>query len=458
MHILKLYSDLETPVSVFMKVASIEEYSFLLESAEHEASFGRYSFIGVGRKEEILLTGEGTLMIDGSSHQIKERPLQAVIERLKKDAVQINDPEQPPFIGGAVGYVGYDYVRYLENIPLQESLFPSFHFMIPEHLIIFDHVKNQLYIVSDDPEEVVCKLTRLSPPPRAQKVLTTEPVSNFSREDFCKAVEKTRNYIIEGDILQAVLSQKFRFKTTLQPFCLYRALRMINPSPYMFYLKFKDTTVFGSSPEMMVKLKDETTFLKPIAGTRRRGKTVEEDIKLEKELINDEKEKAEHVMLVDLGRNDLGKVCEESSVKVDESMVVDRYSHVMHLVSQISGRICKDKNAVDLFEAAFPAGTVTGAPKVRAMQIINELEPEPRGPYGGAVVYFSYPNKEGRINMDSGIMIRSFFFKGQEGYCQAGAGVVYDSKPELEYKETMNKLRALFSSLELAEKIQGGLV
>ena len=458
MHILKVYSDLETPVSVYLKLVSGEDYSFLLESAEHEASFGRYSFIGMGKKEEIWLTPEGVLMIDGEAQEIEGNPLHSIIGRLQKYSIQISDPDLPPFIGGAVGYVGYSYVRYLEKLTGGGGEFPHFHFIVPRHLIAFDHVKNQMCIISDDPEEVVFKLSRLSPPPRRQKTITTEPESNFDREDFYKAVEKARKYIIDGDIFQVVLSQKFSFRTTLQTFSLYRALRMINPSPYLFYLKFKDTAVFGSSPEMLVKRSGEKAFLKPIAGTRRRGKSVEEDLKMEKELVNDEKEKAEHVMLLDLGRNDLGKVCEGGSVKVEENMVVERYSYVMHLVSQIAGRMRKDKNAVDLFEAAFPAGTVTGAPKVRAMEIISELEPGPRGPYAGAVAYFSYPDKEGTINMDSGLMIRSFFFKGQEGVLQAGAGIVYDSDPRLEYKETMNKLQALFRSLDLAEKIQGGLI
>jgi anthranilate synthase component 1 len=233
---------------------------------------------------------------------------------------------------------------------------------------------------------------------------------------------------------------------------------MINPSPYMFYLKYRDTTLLGSSPEMMSRLKSTKALVKPIAGTRKRGKTIDDDLNMEKELISDEKEKAEHVMLVDLGRNDLGRVCQGGSVRVDENMIVERYSHVMHMVSQVSGEIEKGKNSANVFEATFPAGTVSGAPKVRAMEIINELEPDSRGPYAGAVAYFSYPDDKGQINMDSGIMIRSLFFKGEEGFLQAGAGIVYDSMPDMEYKETINKLQALFKSLEVAQKIQGGLL
>ncbi len=458
MHVLKLCSDLETPVSVFLKTAQAEPYSFLLESTEHEASFGRYSFIGVGKKEEIILTGQGKLMIDGEERSFSGKPLRALAERLRQHAVYLNDPALPPFIGGAVGYVGYDYVRYLENIDIASSLFPCYQFMIPAHLIIFDHVLNQLCVISETPEDIVSDLAVPLKPERTQKVMTTHPVSNFSRQEFYSAVEKIKEHIVEGDIFQAVLSQRYSFKTTLNPFSLYRALRAINPSPYMFFQKFGETVVLGSSPEMMVKLNRGEGFLKPIAGTRRRGNTADEDLALEEELKKDEKEKAEHVMLLDLGRNDLGKVCQGGSVKVTEQMTVERYSHVMHLVSQIEGEMEPDKDAFDLFDAAFPAGTVSGAPKVRAMQIINQLEPDCRGPYAGAAAYFSYPDRQGNINMDSGLMIRSFFFQGQQAYLQAGAGIVADSVPELEYKETVNKLGALFRGLELAEKIQGGAI
>jgi anthranilate synthase component 1 len=231
---------------------------------------------------------------------------------------------------------------------------------------------------------------------------------------------------------------------------------MVNPSPYMFYLRFKQKTVLGSSPEMLVKLNNNRAFLRPIAGTRRRGKDLAEDTKLEKELLNDQKEKAEHLMLLDLGRNDIGRVCKRGSVKVDEKMIVEKYSHVMHLVSQVSGELAEDKDGVDLLEAAFPAGTVTGAPKIKAMELINKLEPESRGPYAGAVVYFSFPDDDGSINLDSGIMIRSFFFDGDQVSLQAGAGIVYDSQPELEYKETLNKLKSLFRSLDIAKNIERG--
>jgi anthranilate synthase component 1 len=254
-----------------------------------------------------------------------------------------------------------------------------------------------------------------------------------------------------------VLSQCFSFKTSLDPFSIYRALRTINPSPYMFYLKFADEVIIGSSPETMVKVENRKATLKPIAGTRPRGETVEEDLKLEKELLNDEKELAEHTMLVDLGRNDLGRVCQEGTVKIEKQMKIERYSHVMHIVSQVTGNLKSGKDSIDVFEASFPAGTVSGAPKIRAMEVIEELEPTPRGPYAGAVGYFSFPDEEGNMNMDSAITIRSFFLKGDKGWLQAGAGIVYDSVPEREYQETINKLKALFKSLEIARKIQGGI-
>ncbi len=458
MHILKLSSDIDTPVSIFLKVAESEDYSFLLESAEHEASFGRYSFLGIGKKDEIILSNEGKLSINSQEIKFKDSPLYEIEKLLKQRKVNLNEKELPPFFGGAVGYVSYDYIKYIENIDVKSSPFPIFHFIIPEHIIIFDHVKNHILIISDTPEDIVNKIKSEKIPTKTKEILTTEPIPNFSTEAFHKAVEKVKNYIIEGDIFQAVLSQRFNFKTNLNPFFIYRALRMTNPSPYMFYLKFKEKKLLGSSPEMMTKLTDDKAILKPIAGTRRRGHTVDEDLALEKELLSDEKEKAEHTMLIDLGRNDLGRVCEKGSVKLDENMIVERFSYVMHLVSQVSGKIEKGKTPTDLFESTFPAGTVTGAPKIRAMEIINELEPDGRGPYAGAVVYFSYPNENGKINMDSGIMIRSFFFNNEEAFLQAGAGIVYDSKPELEYKETINKLTALFQSLEIAKKIAGGIL
>ena len=457
MYMLKLLSDLETPVSTFMKLAQHEEHSFLLESTEHGSNLGRYSFIGVGAKDFLTLESDGELVSANGKVEYARTPLSALPRWLEPHSFTLKSEELPPFVGGAVGYVGYDYIRYLEDVPAKVSIFPTFHFIVPAHLVIFDHLKSQIHVISEEPEEIAKKMRERLRVDITNTSVVTEPESNFKKVDFCEAVKKVKRYIVDGDAFQVVISQAFHFKTTLSPFSIYRALRVVNPSPYMFYLKSGEITVLGSSPETMVKLQDGAVTLKPIAGTRPRGETPEEDVRLEKELFNDEKERAEHVMLVDLGRNDLGRVCEYGTVKVNKQMVVEKYSHVMHLVSQVSGKVREDKTAVDVFESTFPAGTVTGAPKVRAMEIIEESEPTPRGPYAGAVGYFSFPNEKGRINTDSAIAIRSFFFKGDEGWLQAGAGIVCDSIPEREYQETLNKLYALFKSLEIAVKIQGGI-
>lgn len=458
MYMLKLLSDLETPVSTFIKLSQDEEHSFLLESTEHGSSFGRYSFIGIGMKDFLTLYPDGKLISSSGEIEYTGTPLSCILKWLAPYTFALRNTDLPPFTGGAVGYVGYDYTRYIEKISIRTSDFPTFHFFIPIHLVIFDHLKSQIYVISKDPEMIAERMKQPVKKNPSDTSIVTEPVSNFQREQFCRAVEKAKRYIVDGEAFQIVLSQSFHFKTTLHPFSIYRALRMINPSPYMFYLKSGNITILGSSPETMVKLQNGIATLKPIAGTRPRGVTPEEDLKFEKELFEDEKERAEHVMLVDLGRNDLGRVCDYGSVKVEQQMVIEKYSHVMHLVSHVSGKLRSDRTAVDLFEATFPAGTVTGAPKVRAMEIIEELETSPRGPYAGAVGYFSFPDEQGNINTDSAITIRSFFFKGEEGWLQAGAGIVYDSIPEKEYMETLNKLNALFKSLELAVKIQGGVI
>jgi len=456
MHVLRLVSDLETPVSTFMKVAENEEYAFLLESVELGSAFGRHSFIGIG-KRDVLTLERGVLRTATREVEYKGSPLKALKEWLGMYKYELKNDDLPLFRGGAVGFVSYDYVKHIEKIDVRESIFPTFQFVIPEHLLIFDHLKNCMFIVSETPEALAEKIFKPVNQRNEKRPFVTDPESNFEKEQFYRAVEKAKRYIVEGDIFQVVLSQCFSFKTTLDPFYIYRALRLINPSPYMFFLKFSDVVILGSSPETMAKVEGNKAVVKPIAGTRPRGRTAEEDMRLERELLSDEKELAEHVMLVDLGRNDLGKVCREGTVKVEKMMVVERYSHVMHIVSQVTGEVREDKDAIDVFEATFPAGTVSGAPKVRAMEIIEELEPTPRGPYAGAVGYFSFPDDRGRMNMDSAITIRSFFFKGNQGWLQAGAGIVYDSSPEREYEETLNKLRALFRSLEIAQRIQGGL-
>ncbi len=462
MRVLKLRSDIETPVSALLKFRKHFEDVFLLESAEHGANFGRFSFIGLGAVSRFVLEPDGRLFINSEEVKVPsdKKPLHFLLDWVNKFSFRINGDDLPPFTGGAVGWIGYDYVRYIEpKLSLESGDFPEIYFVIPQHFIAFDHLKSSMFIISDDPDKILEILSGPVPAVKSdRRIITTEPMSNFARSDFYKAVEKARQYIIDGDIFQVVLSQRFSFMTYLDKFSIYRALRMVNPSPYMFYLQFPPFTVLGSSPEMMTKCQNGFVYLKPIAGTRKRGLTVEDDLKLEQELKSDEKEIAEHIMLVDLGRNDVGRVSEKGSVKVERLMVIERYSHVMHLVSQVRGKLRKGASPVDALESTFPAGTVSGAPKVRAMEIISELEPDPRGPYGGAVAYVSFPDVKGNHNLDSGILIRSFFFKGNDGFIQAGAGIVYDSKPEYEYKETINKLNALFSALDVAQKLEGGLV
>jgi anthranilate synthase component 1 len=456
MNVLKLFSDLETPVSIFLKVATSEDYCFLLESTEHEANFGRFSFIGLGQKEEYRLDSKGNLYINGQKQVFKGSPLKIILKKLEELSKRTNIPELEPFSGGAFGYVAYDYVRYIEDFEVKHSKEDIFRFVVPEYLIIFDHFMNQLHIVGEKPESIAKKIDRSMPPFVAEKPFTTEPNSNFSKHDFEEAVKKAKQYIINGDIFQVVISQRFDFNTSLRPFSIYRALRMLNPSPYMFFIKNEEKILLGSSPEMMSKYTGKEVIVKPIAGTRKRGRTVAEDIIMEHELLGDEKENAEHIMLVDLARNDVGKVSKRGTVKVDEMAYVKKFSHVMHLVSNVSGEVEDNKDAVDVFDSTFPAGTLSGAPKRRAMEIIDELEPDARGLYSGAVGYFAFPDAENKIKMDSGIVIRSFSFDGESASLQSGAGIVYDSTPEFEFKETINKLQALFQSIDVARKIEGG--
>lgn len=411
-----------------------KDHAFLLESAEHTGAFGRYSFIGLDA-EKLIIPSNG------------QDPLQLV-----KEAIAGEKPPCPqlPFSGGAVGYLSYDYIRFLEDIPKTKPevlKIPVGMFLIPRTLLVFDHFSHTLTIISEDsPTKIVHQIEAAKPEIPKSKGLVSNLIGNFEKKEFEQAVVRAKEYINDGEIFQVVLSQRFEVETDIHPFFIYRALRRLNPSPYMFYLSFENLKLVGSSPEMLVKLHGNKVYTRPIAGTRPRGKTPQEDLELEKELLSDEKELAEHLMLVDLARNDIGRVCEIGSVKVDEYAVIERYSHVMHIVSQVSGVLRQNCDAFDLMKAAFPAGTVSGAPKVRAMEIIEELEPEQRGPYAGAVVYFSYGG-----NMDSAITIRTMIFNEQKAYIQAGAGIVYDSVPEREFQETINKMKALFKAFDLAK-------
>jgi anthranilate synthase component 1 len=380
-------------------------------------------------------------------------------------------PGLPRFVGGAVGYLGYDVVRTFEEIPAgrKDSLgLPNFAFLLADTLLIFDNVSQKIKVVANAHvrsaretdvrrayaeaaariEKMIARLKRplrRTRPKHRRKPITFTP--NMSRTDFEKMVMRTKEYIRAGDIVQAVLSQRWETRIQTTPFQLYRALRVINPSPYMYYLRVAGVELVGSSPETLVRCEDGVISVRPIAGTRRRGQTPEQDRQLELELLADEKERAEHVMLVDLGRNDVGRVARLGSVRVEALMQIERYSHVMHIVSQVTGRLAPSMTVYDVLQACFPAGTVSGAPKIRAMEIIEELEPTRRGPYAGAVGYFSFSG-----NMDMCINIRTVVIKGKQAYIQAGAGIVADSNPEHEYEETCNKARAMMNAIELAEQ------
>jgi len=465
----EILADMETPVSVVKKLAE-SDFVFLLESVEGGETVGRYSFLGAdpfvlfkskGHEIDLIYQkGEETFNTDKTPLDV----LRDVMSRFRP----VSDASLPPFIGGAVGYVSYDEIRNIEpripdNNPDDMNL-PDTFFMITDNLIIFDHVRHRILLVNNAhvrgaPEnayedaikqiELLHERLRLPLPvsEAEQRQAELRVESNMTEEQFRDAVERAKEYIFAGDVFQAVLSQRLKTTFECDPLNIYRALRAINPSPYMFYLKFGALRLIGSSPEILVKVTGDRVQLRPIAGTRRRGITPEEDRELEKELLADPKECAEHIMLVDLARNDCGRVATYGSVHVDDLMVVERYSHVMHIVSNVLGRLDSKYDAYDVLKASFPAGTVSGAPKVRAMEIIDELEPVRRGPYAGAVGYFSFSG-----NLDSCITIRTIVIKGDVAYIQAGCGVVADSVPETEYQETMNKARALLRAIELAEE------
>jgi anthranilate synthase component 1 len=418
--------------------------------------------------------GARVSLVRNGHEEIKDgNPLDILRELVESFKVSKQTEYLPRFFGGAVGFLGYDMVRFMEKLPdLQEPLagFPDSSFMIPRMVLIYDSLKQTLTIVNcvevkpDDDisasaqyqaavgriNEIVERIAGPIPadltasgPADSDHLFT----ANMSDSSFREMVEKAKEYILAGDIIQVVLSQRFHTRTDLSPFRLYRALRHINPSPYLFYLKQNDLVQIGSSPEILVRLEQGDIELRPIAGTRRRGKTPEEDLALEKELLADPKERAEHLMLVDLGRNDVGRVSIHGQVETRDLMLVERYSHVMHIVSGVHGRLAPGFDQFDVLSACFPAGTVSGAPKIRAMEIIEELEPERRGPYAGAVGYFGFSG-----NMDFCITIRTFIQKGQDLWIQAGAGIVADSDPQLEYEETINKSMGLRRAVELAEK------
>ena len=466
----EIHFDWETPISAFQKIDD-RKFSFLLESVEGGEKWGRYSFIGNSASHSFRSKGDTfEILKDGEVlHKGRGKDPLKILEALLAEYKPVMHDSLPRFFGGAVGYLNYDMVRFFERIPelLSKDLdLYDCYLTITDTLLIFDNLKQKVMVIANvfldgqkpleqtyrEAQEkiktIIAKLqSKILPSPRQKSSFPSPLCSNLSQADFMEKVERAKEYIKAGDVIQVVLSQRFSTQIHCAPFDIYRALRSINPSPYLFYLKMDDFVLLGGSPEVMVRLEGRRIELRPLAGTRRRGRTSKEDQELERGLLTDEKEKAEHIMLVDLGRNDVGRVAEIGSVEVTELMGVERYSHVMHIVSNIQGTLALGKNAFDVFRAAFPAGTVSGAPKIRAMEIIEELEPVRRGPYAGAVGYFSFSG-----NMDTCITIRSIFIKGGKAYVQVGAGIVADSVPEKEYEETLNKAQAIFRAIQLAEE------
>ncbi|MDD2851491.1 MAG: anthranilate synthase component I [Desulfuromonadaceae bacterium] len=465
----EIMADMDTPVSAFRKLDD-GQFSYLLESIEGGEKWGRYSFLG--STPSVIIRSKGNLVetvTDGilASQEVSD-PLACIKELLSKfSPVEIDG--LPRFFGGAVGYLGYDMVRYFEKLPTDKpALLDGYdsYFFITDTIIIFDTMRQKIKVVSNAhitdsiaPSEAYSRalekiddiISRLRAPLPVQQVPIREKsvqfTSNMTRDTFEKSVEQAKEYVRSGDIIQVVLSQRFSGELTADPFDIYRVLRTLNPSPYMFFLRLDDTVIVGASPEVLVRKEGGRVELRPIAGTRPRGATAKEDAMLSTELLADPKECAEHVMLVDLGRNDLGRVCTTGSVKVSELMVIERYSHVMHIVSNVQGQLSAGHDAFDLVRATFPAGTLSGAPKVRAMQIIDELEPVRREIYGGAVGYFSFSG-----NMDLAIAIRTLVIKDGKIHLQAGAGIVADSDPATEWQETVNKGMAVMKAVEIAEK------
>jgi len=465
--------DIDTPLSVFLKISSEGRFNFLFESVEKGENVGRYSFIGSSssvyirtKKDFVEIYNKGKIRYDKTKDPLNT--LKEIVNSYKAPKLE----NLPPFWGGFVGYVGYDVIYFYEPIPdIKPDILqiPDIFFFLSDEVIVFDNVYNTIKIFvsaiidNQDIEQIYkesieriekienqlnkeIQIKRISIEKKDVDIANWK--SNFSKEQFLNAVLKAKEYIREGDIIQVVPSQRFSKKFKGNPIDIYRAVRVINPSPYLFYLDLKDIKIIGSSPEILVSVKDKKIITKPIAGTRPRGKTEEEDKKLSDELINDEKERAEHLMLVDLARNDVGKVANIGSVKVDKFMYIEYYSHVMHIVSDVSGVLKEGLTGIDVLKSVFPVGTVSGAPKVRAMQIIEELEPEKRGVYAGAVGYISFDG-----NLDTAIAIRTAVLRDEEIFVQAGAGVVADSIPEKEYEETINKAKAMIKAIEIAENI-----
>lgn len=477
----EVLADLQTPMSAFIRIAE-SKYAYLLESIEGTERIARYSFLG--GDPSLVFTSKGEkleIFEDSRTKKFNAKNPLAEIKKILEKYKFVSVNGLPRFCGGMVGYIGYDMVRCFEprlkikkHNPSDDLNLPDALFMLTDTIIIFDHLRQRIKIVSNayikNPkarkkelekvyDEAVKKIElifiKLKKPLRRDSLQSLEKGkeskfkirSNFTEKGFKKIVSKAKQYIKAGDIIQVVLSQRFQTQTKSSPLSIYRALRSLNPSPYMYCLKLKDFSIIGSSPELLVRCEGNDVEVRPIAGTRKRGRDEKEDKQLAQSLINDPKEKAEHIMLVDLGRNDIGRVSKFGSVKVSEFMTIEKYSHVMHIVSGVQGKLKGGKDGFDAVASIFPAGTVTGAPKIRAMEIIDELEKIRRGPYAGLVGYFSFSG-----NVDTCITIRTIIVKGNHAFIQAGAGIVADSNPKQEYRETINKAKAALLAIEMAEK------
>lgn len=462
----EIMADMETPVTAFLKIDT-GNYSFLLESVEGGEKWARYSFLG--SNPSIIFKCKGskiTISRDSVTESFESADPLSELKKLLEIYKPVSLPDLPRFYGGAVGFLGYDMVRFFEDIGnrTEDTLqTDDAVFAITDTILIFDNLKHRIKVVSNahidgdiDSAYMGAKaridaiIERLKAPLPARELKEGGMASilpEIPKEAFLEMVNNAKDYIKAGDIIQVVLSQRFKAELKADPFNIYRALKLINPSPYMYYLKLDDLKIIGTSPEILVRVEGGNVEVRPIAGTRPRGKTDEEDKALEKELLADPKERAEHIMLVDLGRNDIGRVSEVGSIHVTELMTVERYSHVMHIVSNVRGRVREGVDNFDVLRATFPAGTVSGAPKVRAMEIIEELEPSRRGPYAGCLGYVSFSG-----NMDMCITIRTMFIKDNTIYMQAGAGIVADSDPASEYQETVNKATALFKAVDMASR------
>ena len=465
----EVLADLDTPLSVYLKLADAP-YTYLFESVQGGEKWGRYSIIGLPCRTLLRVSGhQVSVEQDGKVLEQTETPDPlSYIETFQQSYRVAKHPDLPRFTGGLVGYFGYDTIRYIEprlkNCPNPDPIgTPDILLLVSDEVVVFDNLRGRLYvIVHVDPSsggsyaggrrrlhELVTRIRESLPRRPGQKPRSVDEshfISGFTEQGFKQAVTRTKEYILNGDCMQTVLSQRLSIPFASAPMDLYRALRGLNPSPYMYFLNLGDFHIVGSSPEILTRLEDGEVTVRPIAGTRRRGTSDKEDLSLEAELLADPKELAEHLMLIDLGRNDTGRVAVTGSVKLTDKMIVERYSHVMHIVSNVIGKLQPGMTAIDVLRATFPAGTVSGAPKIRAMEIIDELEPVKRGVYSGAVGYLSWSG-----NMDTAIAIRTAGIKDEMLHIQAGAGIVADSQPQMEWEETMNKARAIFRAVELAE-------